>query len=183
MSNKTVKTGIPFVDKSGNDVMEWLSSSEIPPVRYLTAQQLIRPKPSERTLRMLRGEMLAWKPLRQILTLQRDDGSFPYGQKTPTALPTFWALCLMERCGMEVEDEPAARALAYLSERHLGYGALSYTFGGSGILPCYVGVMSRTVIRMGGFDTPLVRQSVRWLLDHQRFDHKEIRAGGPKKWR
>ncbi len=126
--------------------------------------------------------MLEWKPLQEVLSLQLRDGSFPYQQKTPTAQPTFWALHIMERCGMKVGDEPVAQAIAYMTDNHLKKGALSYTSGGSGILPCYIGVVTRDIIRMGGLNTPLVEMSIQWLVNHQRFDHKETKAGGRKTW-
>ncbi len=166
----------------GTEVREWLSSTNNPSVRYLTARDLTRPRPGADALGALREEMLAWEPLRCILALQRADGSFPHRQRTPTAQPTFWALCLMERCGMEAGDEPVDRALTYLADNHLGHGAVSYTSGGSGILPCYVGVVTRAVIRMGGLDSPLAQESLEWLERHQRFDHKETLAGGSEEW-
>lgn len=164
------------------DLLEWLSSSDNPPIRYLTARDLVEPPPSADTLSRLRREILPWEPLQRILALQLPDGSFPYGQKTPTAQPTFWALCLMARCGLDLSDEPVAHTVDYLTENHLGKGALSYTGGGSGVLPCYLGVVTTALIEMGALDTELVQSSIAWLVDHQRFDHKATRAGGDETW-
>ena len=164
------------------ELIVWLSSPDNPPVRYLTARDLIEPPPATGTLAGMRAEILEWEPLQQILNPQLDDGSLPFSQKTPTAQPTFTALNLMHRCGLTVADESVARMIDYLTEHHLNKGALSYTSGGSGILPCYLGVVATALIGMGGFDTELVQSSIRWLTDHQRFDHKDIRAGGPEPW-
>ncbi|MCP3933770.1 MAG: hypothetical protein GY708_00205 [Actinomycetia bacterium] len=123
-----------------------------------------------------------WEPLQKVLRLQLDDGSFPFHQRTPTAQPTFSALALMERCGLDVDDEPVQRAIAYLTARHMGKGALSYTSGGSGVLPCYIGVVTTALIKMGALQTDLVQSSIRWLIDHQHFDTKSTRAGGTKTW-
>jgi hypothetical protein len=164
------------------ELLQWLSSPENAPVRYLTARDLVEPRPSDAALKKLRAAALAWEPLRQVLDLQLDDGSFPYRQKTPTAQPTFSALWLMHRCGMEIEDEPVARAVGYLTERHLVKGGLSFTTGASGSLPCYIGITVAALVRMGGFDTDLVQTSLRWLVDHQRFDHNAARAGGDEVW-
>lgn len=163
-------------------LLEWLSSSENPPVRYLTTRDLIEPGVSVRRLQTLRRQAVSWEPLQRVLGLQREDGSFPYNQKTPTAQPTFWALYLMHRCGLDVGDEPVARTIDYLTEHHMGKGALSYTTGGSGVLPCYVGVVSSALIKMGALDTDLVRSAIGWLVDHQRFDHRTVRAGGSQTW-
>jgi len=130
----------------------------------------------------LRREMLAWKPLEAILALQKADGSFPCSEKKPTARPTLNALALMARCGMDGRDEPVARALAHVSSSWLRPGAFSYTGGGSGVLPCYVGLFARAVTTMAGLDAAAVQGSLQWIVDHQRFDHKDMRGGGPKRW-
>ncbi len=168
-----------MTDKS---LIDWLSSPENPPVRYLTACHLTRPGPSARALKSLRREIFAWEPLQQLLALQKDDGSFPYTQKTPTAGTTFAALCLMDRCGMDIRDEPVARALSFLRRKHTIEGTFSCTTGGSGVLPCYVGVLCRALISLAGHDDPAVRSSLQWIVDYQRFDHKKTRSGGRKKW-
>lgn len=164
------------------DLVEWLSSPDNPPVRYLTARNLLERRPAPSRLRELRGDVLGWEPLQRIIEMQLDDGSFPYRQKTPTAQPTLWALCLMARCGLDTGDEPVRRVVDYLSNHHLCQGALSYTTGASGVLPCYVGIVTAALIKMGALDTELVQSSIGWLIDHQRFDHREHRAGGDEIW-
>ncbi len=161
-------------------VLDWLSSPENPPVMYLTALEFGDETPGE--LERLRRRALAWAPLQTVLARQQHDGSFPSGQKTATAQPSFSALALMQRCGMSVSDGPVRRTIDYLEENHLGKGALSYTSGGSGVLPCYLGVIVAAVIKMGGTDTRIVQSAIPWLVDHQRFDHKETRAGGEQEW-
>ena len=161
--------------------LDWLLSAENPAARYLTARDLVKPRPPERRLRSLRSEMLAWEPLRRILALQREDGSFTAAQK-PSSETTYIALRLMSRCGMDASDGAVSRAFAYLAARHLGHGAFSYSTGGSGILPCYVGLFTRDFMPMVGVEAPAIRDSLQWLVDHQRFDHSDTRAGGEKTW-
>lgn len=163
-------------------VVEWLSSEGNPPVCYLTARDLRRPQPSASALAALRERISAWEPLEQILALQHRDGSFAAKGNSPDARPTFWALLLMQRCGFDASDEPVARAVEYLSQRHRSAGAVSYTTGGSGVLPCYLGVVTTALIKMGALDTDIVQSSIRWLIEHQRFDHKTTRAGGDDPW-
>lgn len=163
-------------------VLDWLSCSANPPVQYLTRRDLVRPRPGAATLRALRGAVATWEPLRQILDLQLEDGSFPFGQKTPTAQPTFSAIALMNLCGLDMTDEPVQRVVGYLDSKQFGSGALSYTGGGSGVLPCYIGVVCNDLIDMGALDTDVVQGSIEWLIDHQRFDHKNTRAGGDLVW-
>jgi hypothetical protein len=143
--------------ESGRDtaLIEWLSSPDNPPVRYLTARDLLVPRPSADRLGALRAAVLEWVPLRQVLALQRADGSFPPTQNASEARPTFWALCLMGRCGLDITDQPVRRTVDYLATHHFSAGALSYTAGGSGVLPCYLGVITATLIKLGGLDSEL----------------------------
>ena len=169
-----------MVDRAA--VLDWLSSPENPSVRYLTARDLIEPRPTDAELARMRADIMRWKPLCAVLDRQLEDGNFPSGQKTPTAQPTFTALCLMERCGLTVTDKPVRRAIEYLEDHHTTAGAMSYTSGGSGVLPCYLGVVATALIKMGAVESPLVQSALVWLVDHQRFDHKKTKAGGSATW-
>jgi hypothetical protein len=145
--------------------MKWLTSPQNPAVRYL-----MDPDPSRKRA------ILRWGPMKKILALQKEDGSFisPVG--------TFRALTYMHRCGLDAGDEPVARALEYVTDRHIGKGAFSLNTGGSGILPCYVGMFTRPIIEMAGHRHPGAKASIQWLVDHQRFDHRKTRGGGRKTW-
>ncbi|MCP4304496.1 MAG: hypothetical protein GY788_06385 [bacterium] len=162
--------------------LDWLSSPENPPVRYLAARDLQQPQPPPADLARLRSDIMDWAPLRHVLDLQLDDGSFPYRQKTHTAQPTLAALCLMALCGLEVSDEPVWRAIDYIGDRHLYNGVITYTGGGSGVLPCYLGVVTTALIKMGAADSEIVGTSIDWLVDHQRFDSKGLHGGGERTW-
>ena len=151
-------------------------------MRYLTARDLRRPPASADSLAALREQVPAWAPLQRILALQHGDGSFAARGNPADARRTFWALLLMQRCGLDARDEPVARAIEYLNQRHRTAGAISCTTGGSGVLPCYLGVVTTAPIKMGALDTEIVRSSIRWLTGHQRFDHKATRAGGDEHW-
>ncbi|TNF32296.1 MAG: hypothetical protein EP329_10730 [Deltaproteobacteria bacterium] len=159
----------------------WLSSAENPAARYLVARDLDDPRPDAGTLAALRREVLAWAPLGAVLALQREDGGFGAGKKAD-ARATLWALRLLGRCGLDVTDPPVERALAHLEARHVAEGALSYTTGGSGVLPCYLGVTVAELVAMGALESPLVQGSLAWLVAHQRFDDAEGRAGGEAEW-
>ncbi|MCP4225863.1 MAG: hypothetical protein GY773_21210 [Actinomycetia bacterium] len=169
-------------DRSPASTLEWLMSPTCPPIRYLTARDLVAEPIPGRELEILRREIQQWEPLQQILRLQRDDGSFPPGQKTPTAQPTFTALTLFQRSAMDVNDEPVRRTVDYLTDNHLNKGAASYTSGGSGVLPCYLGTVALALIKMGAFDSELVQSSIQWLVNHQRFDTRSNKAGGEHPW-
>lgn len=54
-------------------LIDWLSSRENPPVRYLVARDLADGT-SERSLGALRRDLRAWPPLGRLLALQGEDG-------------------------------------------------------------------------------------------------------------
>lgn len=163
-------------------LLTWLSAPENPAARYLTSRDLLEPRPAAASLRKQRRQVLGWEPLQRVLELQLPDGSFADSGRTRTARPTFWALALMHRCGLDVSDEPVARAIDYLSDHHASKGAVSYTGGGSGILPCYAGVVATTLIGLGAIERDIVQASLEWLIAHQRYDQKSLHAGGDEAW-
>lgn len=169
-------------DETLISTLKWLMSPTCPPIRYLTARNLGQQPTPDSDLQTFRKGILAWEPLQQILRLQRDDGSFPPRQKTPTAQPTFTALTVFQRSALDIDDEPVQRAVDYLADNHLSKGAVSYTSGGSGVLPCYVGTVVLALIKMGAGDTELAQSSIQWLVDHQRFDTRTSEAGGEHPW-
>jgi hypothetical protein len=160
----------------------WLLSVECPPIRYLTERDLIGKPPSARAMASLRKEALAWEPIREIVALQQEDGRFVGRKKVKTHEPTFYALRLMQLCGMDASDGPVSRALDYVARERLREGAFSWTGGGSGVLPCYAGIFTQPLILMAGPNVYGVKETLRWIVDHQRFDHKKTRAGGSKTW-
>jgi hypothetical protein len=161
-------------------VSEWLASPEHPAARYLYARDIAHAAPD--ALERRRRAMLTWQPLRQLLDLQLPDGSFPPHEVQPTLGNTFSALRLMALCGMDVRDEPVVRALDLIEQRYIRDGAISYRQGASGILPCYVGLTTRALIRMGATESPAVQVSLDWIVRHQRYDIRAARAGGDEPW-
>jgi hypothetical protein len=159
-------------------LVDWLDSPENPPVRYRLAREVTGA--SDLTAR--RRAALDWGPVLQILALQRPDGGFGRLARPDDARATIWALVLLERCGFELTDDPIDRAVRYLQADHVVDGAFSYLPGATGVLPCYLGTLTTALLRMGGLDLPIVQGSLRWLVDHQRFDHREIRSGGTETW-
>lgn len=161
-------------------VLEWLASEDHPAARYLVARDLLSAPSGE--LDRWHEAVTTWAPLAAILALQGADGSFPSHTKQAPMGNTFAAIRLMERCGMDVRDEPVARVIGLLEDGYAGHGAVSYNSGGSGILPCYVGLVTRALSRMGASDSPVVTHSLDWIVRHQRYDRREFRAGGAEQW-
>ncbi len=165
-----------------SSLLDWLSSPGHPASRYLAARHLSPSPPPAEELDATREAVAGWEPMREILALQRDDGGFRHTGKTKTSAATFAAVGLMVRCGMDLRDEALARAVDQLLDAHLKRGAVSHTTAPSGVLPCYVGVMARTLMPILGHDHPAMRSCIDYIIEFQRFDHKDTRAGGTGEW-
>ena len=100
-------------DETLTSMIEWLMSPTCPPIQYLTARNLNQQPALDGDLQTFRQGIREWEPLQQIVRLRQEDGSFPPGQKTPTAQPTFTALTLFQRCALDLSDEPVQRAVDY----------------------------------------------------------------------
>lgn len=165
-----------------SEIVEWTLSGDNPAATYLLARGFLAARYSPDDLEEMRRRTLSWEPLARILAHQREDGGFPCPENRPTERSTLMAMCIMARCGLNSGDRPVRRILDYVQANCLKKGAFSYTGGGSGVLPCYVGVFVDAVASLDGWNSPVAASSRQWLIDHQRFDHKEIRGGGARKW-
>ena len=163
-------------------VLEWLSSPTVPPVRYLVAREFGYPSNGGAHLGELHEAVLTWEPLNRILALQKPDGSFPNRTKTRTGGPTLAALILMARCGLSIADGCVQRSVNHIVRARLFQGVFTVRGRGSGVLPCYVGMLARAVFDLAGPGHPLFQDAVKWILEYQRFDHKKTRGGGAGQW-
>ena len=165
-----------------DQLIHWLSSSENPPVNYLTTRDFAGTPPSKESLYALRTEILAWKPLTSFLSSQQSDGGFPNKTKTKSAEPTLAGLALMTRCGLSYDDDCVRRAVEYIAGNYAYNDIFTFRAKGSGVLPCYVGMYARIIATVAGTDHPHFNKAIEWILEYQRFDHKEVRAGGRGQW-
>ena len=163
-----------------DDTVSWLMSPDVPPVRYLTARDLLGY--DQPTLARMKLEIPTWPPLKSILDLQQPDGGFPNRTRTRTGGPTLAALGIMARCGLSLEDECVARAFRYVESTRLHEGVFTVRGKGSGVLPCYAGMFTRLVGTLAGTSHPWFQAGLSWIVRYQRFDHKKSRGGGPGTW-
>lgn len=101
-------------------------------MRYLTVRDVVGRRVTEGALIAMRDAISTWEPLARILALQRANGSFSSNGNPLDARRTFWALLPMQRCGLDITDEPVARAVDHLAARHLSTGAVGVTAPYSG---------------------------------------------------
>lgn len=164
------------------EIQNWLMSEDSPPpVRYLTILNIIK-EPVSDDRHTSKEDVLNWPPLKRIMELQQEDGGFPVTQKGKPGIPTFFALILMSKCGLDCSDEPVRRAIEYIEKNYSLNNVISWNSGGSGILPCYAGVTASHISRMSCGRNDLVNGVADWIVKHQRYDHKDTRAGGDEEW-
>jgi hypothetical protein len=166
---------------SSGNLRAWLERAH-PASRYLVARDLVRPRPGDRELTRLRKKVVEWPPVQRVLARQEPSGRFAADKERSGAWPALYALRLLHKCGLGMDDEPVRRAVDWLLAQHFVKGAISLSGGGSGILPCYLGQYLFFLIDWTGSKATQVKRSLEWIADHQRFDHKSQRAGGDVEW-
>ncbi|MEE8182992.1 MAG: hypothetical protein V3T94_02450, partial [Thermoplasmata archaeon] len=83
------------------DLMSWFLEESHPAARYLALKDLVGTGVSRDDLIAVKERVPEWRPLKRILDRQNEDGSFKSTEKKPTAVTTFAALELMDKCGLD----------------------------------------------------------------------------------
>jgi len=171
-------------------VLAWLLEPSEPAIRYLASRDLVRPRPSERSLARLRAEVPRRGMAAKILARQKER-TYWATKKTcyvPKFSSTIWQLQVLADLGMGRRDERIANAVELWFDLHVakdgGYSPWSRreaedyarthfrhpgTFLKRGHL-CTTGNMVRSLIRLGYLADERVQEAIRWLVDAQYAD-------------
>jgi len=168
-------------------VLAWLLHPSEPAARYLASRDLVRPRPSERSLARLRAEIPRRGVAARILARQKQR-TYWATKKTcylPKFSSTIWQLQVLADLGMSRRDERIANAVELWFDLHLardgGYSPWSRLeaeqharthFRHPGTLLkhghlCTTGNMVRSLIRLGYLADERVQGAIRWLVDEQ----------------
>ena len=171
-------------------VLAWLLDPSEPAMRYLASRDLVRPRPSERTLARLRAEIPNRGWATKILARQKAKTYWVtkracYG---PKFTATIWQMQVLADLGMTRRDERIGNAVDLWFDRHIArdgaftpwsrlegkeYRRIHFRhrdrFMKRGHL-CTTGNMVRSLIRFGYLDDERVRSAIDWLVDEQDGD-------------
>ncbi len=139
-------------------------------MRYLASRDLLRPRPSEGTLRALRAAVPARGWAAAILSRQ-EEGTW-WGRKDTCYWPrqrgTYWSLAILADLGLTRDDERIDRAVEHMLRIHLAPdGGFSPLGPPKASHFCSTGIMARTMLQLGYLDDPRTWAAVDWLVRAQ----------------
>ena len=169
-------------------VIDWLLEPTEPSIRYLTARDLLEPRPGNRTLSKLQSAISKRGWAARILSLQKDK-TWWATKKTcyrPKFKSTIWHLQVLADLGLTQKDERISNAAELWFDLHLakdgGYSGnvISHALHrGRGHL-CMTGNMVRSLIRFGYLQDERVKSAINWLVNEQLPDGGWDCFGRPK---
>lgn len=153
-----------------DSVIAWLLEPSEPAMRYLTSRDLVRPKPSARSLERLRGEIPSRGWAAGILARQRERTW--WGRKDtcywPRTVGTYWSLAVLADLGMDRDDDRIANAVEHMLRIHLtSDGGFSPYGAPEPSHFCSTGIMVRTLLQLGYVDDSRTWDGIEWLLAAQ----------------
>jgi len=176
---------------SRSSVVDWLLGPAEPSIRYLTARDLLEPRPSKRTLSKLQSAVPKKGWAACILSRQKEK-TWWATKKTcyqPKFRSTIWQLQVLADLGLTRKDERIANAVEFFLDLHLARdGGYHYhprsklqprRYGIAGHL-CTTGNMVRSLIRFGYLQDERVQSAINWLVNEQLPDGGWDCFGRPK---
>ncbi|HMK46295.1 MAG TPA: hypothetical protein VK436_06680 [Methanocella sp.] len=182
------------------ETLEWLLGPDEPSVRYFTLRDLLGYPVGDQELVAARAEIMSHGPVADILARQNADGGFVmqdmvkrYGEAValtgyqPKCKATTWQVLFLSQLGADGRDARVKKLCEYVLEhnysrerRVLGI-EIKHRYGvGFFALPCFVGNMVWSLSTLGFYRDYRVRDSIKWLLQYQRFDDGDFRT--PDEW-
>lgn len=150
-----------WLDGLGADPLPWLLEPANPPVRYLALTGLLGRPADDPEMAGVRQEILAFKPVRQILDAQWPEGYWmhPDVGYSPKYKATVWQIIFLAAMGVP-PNEPVMRAVEYvLSHSRLPDGRFSARKDDKGALLCLNGNLLRALSQFGCADDPRVAKA------------------------
>lgn len=175
-----------MIDKT--TLLEWLLEPGNPMVRYNTLVNILD-KPADSTeVLEARRSMMSSRPVSAILKgleagIVDEKDAAKWGEPAAIAgyVPKYrgavWRLIFLAQAGADPEDPRVAVLCQHImkhaySEKHKTFAVSFRAKSGynDALMPCFMGNMVWSLCAMGYGERPEVRNSFRFLVDHQRFD-------------
>jgi hypothetical protein len=183
-----------------DSTLSWLLEPGEPSVRYLTLRDLLGRPEDDHEVTEARQAIMRYGPVADILSRQNDDGGFMtdemverYGLAVarsgyqPKYKNTIWQLLFLAQLGADRNDLRVKQLCEFVLDHNyfpcrnvIGihvqkrYGIDFYPF------PCFIANMIWSLSRMGYGKDCRVQDSIKWLLEYQRFDDGDFRT--PDVW-
>lgn len=162
-----------MVPAADGPVIAWLLQPEEPAVRYLASRDLVRPRPSRRTLERLRSDIPSRGWAAAILSRQQERTWWGRADTCywPRTIGTYWSLAVLGDLGLTRDDERIANAVEHMLRLHFAKdGGFSPWGTQKPSHFCCTGIMVRTLLQLGYLDDPRTWGGIARLLDLQLED-------------
>ena len=172
------------------EILGWLLELDEPSIRYLTLRDLLDRPESDPEMVAAKADIMSRGPVSDILSRQNPDGGFltkdmvgRYGEAValtgyqPKCKATTWQLLFLAQLGADGGDARVKKLCEYVLEHN--YSRERRVFGieikyrytvGFFAPPCFVSNMVWALSTLDCRRDYRVEDSIRWLLQYQRFD-------------
>ncbi len=149
-------------------VIEWLQEKNQPAVRYKALTELAGLSGKDEEVRIARADISKRGWAREILRLQRSDGTWQpneTGLYRPKYLATNWMMLILTDLCLTSENPGVKHGCDLFFNNWLksGHDESEYEV-------CVVGNLARILLKCGYADDPRVRRLINWLLEAQKGD-------------
>ncbi|HEX9915758.1 MAG TPA: hypothetical protein VGB32_12645 [Candidatus Bathyarchaeia archaeon] len=169
-------------------LLDWLLEADDPMVRYNTLVNILDKPVGSTEVSEARRAMISTRPVSAILRgletgIIDKKAMDKWGEPAATAgyVPKYkgavWRLIFLAQAGADPEDPRVAGLCQHIlrhaySEKHGTFAVSFRTKNGynDALMPCFMGNIVWSLCSMGYAKRPEVRNSFRFLVEHQRFD-------------
>ena len=173
------------------DPLPWLLEEDNPSVRYFTLVDILGVSARDKRAIAARKAIMEKGAVPEILAKQKARGYWEKAEDFYIRTKykgTVWQLIILAELGVDGGDPRIKRACDFVLQgsqdrQSGGFAYVGGPAGGgyhSGVIPCLTANMVWSLIRLGRFGDPRVKQGVEWITTFQRFDDGIDEA--PKGW-
>ncbi len=161
ISGRSVSACVP-----SRRVLDWLLDEREPAARYLALRDLLGTPADDSEVRSTRAQIPRRGWVAAILAARRPDGSWvdPERLYTPKYRSTNWMMLVLSDLGLSKSVPWVRESCEFWMARSTATDG-GFSISGAGKSHhCYVGNMTRALIRFGYDDDPRVRSALDWLV-------------------
>jgi hypothetical protein len=173
------------------DPLEWLLEKENPGVRLPALTDILDRPADDPEVEESRRDIMKTGVIPKIMAKQSASGYWELPDRFYVAKykGTVWQLIILAQLGADGRDERIRRACEFIlaASQHSASGGFAYRKSAktgeglpSEVIPCLSGNLVWSLIRLGMWDDPRVKQGIDWIARYQRFDDGIPKA--PKGW-
>jgi len=164
-----------------SDPTDWLLEEDNPSVRFFTLIDILEKPYEDPEVMRARKNIMQTGIVPRILAKQKEGGYWETAEDFYIRTKfkgTVWQLIILAELGADGNDKMIQRACEFILEWSQDRLSGGFAYRGSkkgggfhsGVIPCLTGNMIWSLLRFGYHDDLRVKQGIKWIADHTRFD-------------